>query len=85
MANILHMPRKGMNPAAFGSELTCPYCQGTKWKYIEKVSQFRFRYQCKACKKTVQYDTSNRPEHPYAREMKSNKFMDMIRKINKKI
>ena len=85
MVNIGHLPTKGMNVAAFATELSCPFCRGAKWKFIEKVSEFRLRYQCKLCKRTVQYDISNRPTHPHEQEMKSNAFRELVRKINRSL
>lgn len=71
------MRRKGMNQGAFGNRLTCPamvtgpdkrpiLCDAEKWEYVEKISMFRIRYRCKVCGKSVIYDFSNRPDHPYA-------------------
>lgn len=83
--SFLHIPRKGMGMAAFSRELICPFCEGKKWKFVEKISEYRFRYQCKLCKRTVQYDTSNRPEHPYEPFNKSNRFQDLLAKIKRSV
>ena len=57
---------KGVSKAAFQADkLFCPYCNGTRWKYIENIGQYRIRYQCKDCHKTVQYDFSANMGHPY--------------------
>ena len=57
---------KGISRAAFqGSKLFCPYCQGTRWKFVETIGVHRTRYRCKDCHKTVQYDYSANMEHPY--------------------
>ena len=57
---------KGISPGAFSSsKLICPYCEGSRWKYIENIGQFRIRYQCKDCRKTIQYDFELNMEHPY--------------------
>jgi rubredoxin len=70
------MPRKGMTKGAFGTQLTCPnlvnglsgapeVCSASKWEFVERVGPFRMRYRCKACHKTVIYEYSANPGHPY--------------------
>ena len=73
------IPVKGkVNPGAFSGELICPFCNATKWKFVENVTPTRLRYRCKACNQTIQYDISNRPtEHPYA-PFKKRKWMDLV-------
>ena len=71
------MQRQGMNRGAFGSALTCPgivegpngttsICMANKWKFVEKLGLYRARYKCKVCGRTIQYDYSANPDHPYA-------------------
>lgn len=63
-----------MSKAAFQSDkLFCPYptgphtlCGSTRWKYLEKVGPYRIRFQCKDCRRTLQYDYSANPGNPYA-------------------
>jgi len=56
----------GLSKAAFqSSKLFCPYCNGTRWKFVEKIGLARIRYRCKDCHKTVQYDYSANMGHPY--------------------
>ena len=58
----------GISKAAFQADkLFCPFCQGTRWKYVENVGSFCIRYRCKDCHKTVLYDFSANPDHPYKR------------------
>jgi hypothetical protein len=69
------MQRHGMNRAAFGTPLVChalvnkngkpEICGAQNWRFVETVSQFRIRYQCKTCGCTAIYDFSNNPGHPY--------------------
>jgi len=70
------MQRHGMNQGAFGTELTCPslvtglsgtpeICGANKWQFVEQVSRFRIRYRCKACHKTIIYEFTANPGHPY--------------------
>lgn len=67
--NILHIPTKGLNRAAFSSGLMCPrvsgdgVCGGTKFKFVEVVSQFMHRYRCMKCGKTLKYEFSNNPDY----------------------
>jgi len=56
---------KGMSKVAFQGQLECPYCNHTKWKYVENQGKFRIRYRCKNCHKTLIYDFTNNPGHPY--------------------
>jgi transposase-like protein len=57
---------KGISQGAFqGSKLICPYCSGTRWKFVEDIGIHRKRYRCKDCHKTVQYDYSANMGHPY--------------------
>lgn len=64
--NQLVVPDKGRSVAAFSSKLLCPYCGKDRWKFVENVSRYRIRYQCRGCSKTIQYDYSNNLDHPYA-------------------
>ena len=67
--DILRIPRKGLNRAAFSSGLMCPriagdgICGGTSFKFVEVVSQFMHRYRCKKCGKTLKYEFSNNPDY----------------------
>lgn len=83
---ILHIPRKGMNRAAFSEGLMCPriagsgVCGGTKFQFVEAVSQFMHRYRCKKCGRTLKYEFSNNPDYMntlYGRDTKS--IMQKIR------
>ena len=57
---------KGISQGAFSSsKLQCPYCKGTRWKFIENIGKFRIRYQCKDCHHTTQYDYAMNMGHPY--------------------
>jgi transposase-like protein len=61
-----------MNQAAFSNKLTCPHlvgeglCGADSWKFVERISPFRIRYRCKKCGGTIQYDYSEKLDHPYA-------------------
>lgn len=70
--------KNGVSPMAFSNELICPHCMAKKWKFVTVVNQFYLRYLCKACKNTILYDVSNRPEHPYTPYKKNNFFRDLI-------
>lgn len=65
---ILLMPLKGKNPAAFSHKLMCPriagegVCGGTSFKFVEAVGPYMFRYRCKKCGKTLKYEFSNNPD-----------------------
>ena len=70
------MQRKGMSRAAFGTPMTCPYmvqglsgkpevCGASSWRFVEQLGPYRIRYRCKACGKTLIYEFSNNPGHPY--------------------
>jgi len=60
------VPIKGkVNPGAFRGELLCPYCRASKWDFVENASRYRIRYRCKKCHKTIIYDFTNNPGHPY--------------------
>lgn len=67
--DILRIPRKGMNRAAFSEGLMCPriagsgVCGGTKFKFVNEVSQFMHRYRCMKCGKTLKYEFSNNPNY----------------------
>jgi DNA-directed RNA polymerase subunit RPC12/RpoP len=86
---ILDIPiTKKMNPGAFRGDMACPYCgcglrgkPRARWKYIEKTSPFRIRYQCKDCGRTMQYDFSNNADwvnkHPYE-PYKKSKFRKIV-------
>lgn len=80
---ILVPGKKGVNPMAFSNELICPYCGEKKWKFVEKAAEFYLRYRCKACNRTILYDISNRPEHPYTPYKKANFFRDLIERCKK--
>ena len=57
---------KEVSKVAFCSEhLWCPYCNGTRWDFVEKVRTCVTRYRCKDCRNTVLYDYSANPSHPY--------------------
>jgi hypothetical protein len=62
------MPLKGKNPAAFSYQLMCPriagdgICGGTKFKFVNEVSRFMYRYKCMKCGKNLKYDFSNNPD-----------------------
>ena len=75
---------KGQSRQAFRGKLECPNltefgveCGANKWKFVEKLGQFRIRYRCKVCGKTVQYDFANNPGHPYA-VFGKNKFQQVV-------
>jgi transposase-like protein len=56
----------GVAKAAFYSDkLFCPYCNGTRWRFEEKVRAATIRYRCKDCHNTVLYDFGANPDHPY--------------------
>lgn len=70
------IPRKSMAKGAFGNKLTCPalvagidgqpeMCGAEAWSFVESIGPYRIRYRCKVCHKTVVYDFSNNPGHPY--------------------
>ena len=59
------MERKGKGQGAFGTQLLCPYCQTSKWQFVEKAGACRIRYRCKVCHKTIVYEYSDNPGHPY--------------------
>lgn len=74
---ILHVPvKRRMNRGAFRGKLICPHlvkgekgariCGANQWEYIENVNPTCIRYRCKSCGKTIRYDFSNNPTHPYA-------------------
>jgi rubredoxin len=65
-----------MNRGAFGTPLVCQtlingliggpqICGSTKWELINQISPFRIRYRCKVCHKTIIYEFTNNPGHPY--------------------
>ena len=56
---------RGKNKGAYRGDLNCPLCHKTKHKFLEKITPYRLRYQCKSCHATFQYDISNNLEHPY--------------------
>ena len=71
-----NMQRKGMTRGAFGTQLTCPaivtglsakpeICNASNWQFVERIGMYRIRYRCKACHKTLIYEYSNNPGHPY--------------------
>ena len=64
---VFGMP-KGMNKAAFSGNLNCPReeCQSKAIRFVEMVSDMRYRYRCRKCGRTFQYDVSGRSDHPYA-------------------
>lgn len=65
---ILRTPSKGKSVAAFSEQLMCPriagdgICGGTKFKFIEQVQPYMYRYRCKKCGKTLKYEFSNNPQ-----------------------
>ena len=76
MESLLHIPQKTrINFGAFRGKLECPHminggiCGANSWKYIEQITPTRIRYQCKKCKRTIQYDFSHNDDflrkHPY--------------------
>jgi len=84
---------KGKNKAAFGTRLTCPaivqspdgkaeLCGAEKWSYVENLGPYRIRYKCKVCGRTVQYDYSANPGHPYA-VLGKNKWQRIVDQYNK--
>ena len=73
---VPNMTRKGMHEAAFGSKLTCPgmvtglsgsmeICGASNWQFVERCGVNRIRYRCRACHRTIIYEYSNNPGHPY--------------------
>jgi transposase-like protein len=73
---IPSIQRTGMNRGAFGTKLTCPalvtglsnkpeICNASRWEFVEQIGMYRVRYRCKACHKTIVYDYSGNPGHPY--------------------
>jgi hypothetical protein len=54
--------------AAFAQrELKCPLCHGVSHTFLNRVTDGRVRFQCKACDAKHVYDYSlNRVDHPYA-------------------
>lgn len=67
------------NKGSFRGPLLCPVCKGQRHALQEKLTPFRYRYRCKDCGLTFQYDTSGVREHPYA-PFKKNKFQKLIGK-----
>ena len=78
MATIIvpGMKSQGMADGAFGNRLTCPSLVtglsgepevygAEKWQFVEKIGPFRIRYRCKVCHKTIIYEFSGNPGHPY--------------------
>jgi len=67
MVLISHIPiTKHINPGAYRGPLNCPFCNAnstekSEWKYINKVNEFRIRYRCMKCKRTILYDITNNP------------------------
>jgi len=66
------------NKGAFSGRLNCPLCQCEKHQLIEKLTPWRFRYRCRKCHQTFQYDCSGLPDHPYA-PFKKASFQEIIR------
>lgn len=66
---ILRIPIKGVQRAAFSSGLMCPrisgdgVCGGTKFKFVEAVAPYMHRYRCMKCGKTLKYEFSNNPDY----------------------
>ena len=87
--NILHIPTKGMNRAAFSEGLMCPritgdgVCGGTKFKFVEVVSQFMHRYRCNKCGKTLKYEFSNNTD--YINSLYGKKTESIVSKIKQKL
>ena len=63
----MHIPiGKKINNGAFRGPLNCPFCnhdlrKKSRWKFVDKVNEFRIRYRCIDCKRTVLYDITNNP------------------------
>lgn len=85
---MLYVPLKGKSRGAFRGQLQCPHCGAGKfgkpkarWRYVERTTPFRIRYQCKNCKRHVLYDFSNNSEfmrkHPYS-SFKKKRFQDIV-------
>lgn len=81
---------KGMSKAAYSGTLKCPRpkrvgnnlimgeeCGSTSLRYVEHVSPFRIRYRCRKCGGTLQYDISNRLDHPYV-PFKKSKWLQYV-------
>jgi transposase-like protein len=73
------LQRTKRNKGAFSGNLLCPLCKSQRNSLVEKLTPFRYRYRCKDCKQTFQYDTSGQMEHPYA-PLKKPKFQSLIGK-----
>lgn len=85
MVNIMSDSLIGlkMAPGAFSGELICPWCNATgikksSFRFVEKATPTRFRYQCKDCHKTILYDVSFREEHPYEAYTKKSRFREIV-------
>lgn len=67
VTGVFGMP-KGMSKVAFSGNLNCPReeCQSKAIRFVEMVSDMRYRYRCRKCGRTFQYDVSGRSDHPYA-------------------
>lgn len=78
---------------AFRGKLECPHiinvggipvtCGSEKMEFVENVNPTRIRYRCKACRRTLIYDFSNNPSHPYASYGK-NKFRQIVERWSAK-
>jgi len=51
-------PRRKIHDAAFSGDLMCPYCESTKNRFMERITPYTWRYQCKDCKYYYHYDVS---------------------------
>ena len=66
--SLLNIPiSKKINSGAFRGPLNCPFCnydlsKKSKWRFVGKVNEFRLRYQCLDCKRTILYDITNNPQ-----------------------
>lgn len=87
--DILRIPTKGMNRAAFSEGLMCPriagdgVCGGTKFKFVEAVGPYMHRYRCMKCGKTLKYEFSNNPN--YMNTLYGRNTESIIQKIKNKI
>ena len=68
----------GINKGAFQGKLTCPFsyydgevktCGSTALRFVEEIIPTRYRYRCRKCGRTFQYDFSGvagiNPYAPY--------------------
>ena len=69
---------KGINPGAFGGNLSCPTCASTAIRFVENLGPYRLRYRCRKCGLPFQYETGkDLLIHPYA-PFKKNKFQELV-------